>query len=232
MTVDWLWSLHNEHRLPLPKLILVLLSRISGNDFRAGMFWSVAALAALAAASIAVAARRPGGCRTYDGLFPRASIEPVSLHQLALELAGPICGIDGDRRSRHFAHRLARRLAGAGTAVVVGLCLALLPLCGANGVALVPALECWLIAAALAHLRSGRAGGTRRAFIVLLAAVPGIVLTYLYFKGYHPDRSAPGAGELEAAFRTILQFISLMFGTEAPHFWPASGIVALTIISD
>ena len=59
-TLEWLWSLHNEHRVLLPRLILLSLYRLSEVDFRVGMFFSVAALAALAAASIVIAARRPG----------------------------------------------------------------------------------------------------------------------------------------------------------------------------
>ena len=60
MTMEWLWSLHNEHRVPLPKLILLLLYRLFRNDLRAGMFLSVLALATVAGASMAVAARRAG----------------------------------------------------------------------------------------------------------------------------------------------------------------------------
>ena len=200
VTVDWLWSLHNEHRLPLPKLILVLLSRISGNDFRAGMFWSVAALAALAGASIAVAARRPGGCRTYDGLFPLLLLNLS--HSTNLLWSWQVQFVASTVIAGAVILLIVSHAdwPGAGTAVVVGLCLALLPLCGANGVACVPALECWLIAAALAHLRSGRAGGKARAFIVLLAAVPGIVLTYLYFKGYHPTAQHPAPASSRPRF--------------------------------
>src|SRR5262249_15865170 len=29
----WLWSEHNGHRIPLPRLLLLALYRLSGNDF-------------------------------------------------------------------------------------------------------------------------------------------------------------------------------------------------------
>ena len=57
VTPAWLWEQHNEHRIPLPKLLLLALYRLSGNDFHAGMFFSVAALAGLAAALIRTARR-------------------------------------------------------------------------------------------------------------------------------------------------------------------------------
>ena len=130
------------------------------------MFFSVAALAALAAASIVIAARRPGGCRTYDVLFPLLLLNPSHATnvlwswQVQLVLSTVIAG---------FAILLIVSRAGwpsPVTAAAVGVCLALLALCGANGVALVPAFACWLLAASLAHWNSetGRmaAQGVRR----------------------------------------------------------------------
>ena len=67
--------------------------------------------------------------------------------------------------------------------------------------------------------------------MALVAAVPGIVLTVLYFSGYQRTAQHPAANELEAVFRTSLQFISLMFGTEAAAFWPGSALAALTVIA-
>ena len=37
ISLDWLWSQHREHRLFLPRLVLLGLYRLSNNDFRAGM---------------------------------------------------------------------------------------------------------------------------------------------------------------------------------------------------
>src|SRR5438105_8162010 len=35
VTLRWLWSQHNEHRLPLPRLLLLGLYHLFGFDFRA-----------------------------------------------------------------------------------------------------------------------------------------------------------------------------------------------------
>ena len=69
------------------------------------------------------------------------------------------------------------------------------------------------------------------ALTVLMAAVPGIVLTILYFTGYHSSDRHPTTAELELAVRTSLQFISLMFGTQARVLWPVSGLAALSVIA-
>ena len=34
LTIEWLWSLSNEHRIFLPRLIHIVNFRLSGGDFR------------------------------------------------------------------------------------------------------------------------------------------------------------------------------------------------------
>ena len=70
VTLDWLWEQCNEHRIAVPKLILVFADRLAGNDVRAGMYLSVATFAGLAAALIRLAERLPGGGRPSDAFFP------------------------------------------------------------------------------------------------------------------------------------------------------------------
>src|SRR5439155_19383440 len=41
-TLQWLWSPYGGHRLPLPRLILFGLYKLSGADFRVGMYFNVA----------------------------------------------------------------------------------------------------------------------------------------------------------------------------------------------
>ena len=70
VTLRWLWEQGNEHRIPLPKLIMLSASRLAGNDVRAEMYLSVLALSGLSAALIAVASKLAGGLRSSDALFP------------------------------------------------------------------------------------------------------------------------------------------------------------------
>src|SRR5690349_14816272 len=44
VTLSWLWSQKNEHRMPIQKLLLLGLYRISACDFRSGMYYSAAVL--------------------------------------------------------------------------------------------------------------------------------------------------------------------------------------------
>jgi hypothetical protein len=155
LTLGWLWSLHNEHRVPLPKLILLFLYRASGHDFRAGMFFNVAALAGLAAAAIRIAGRRAGGARVYDGLIPLVLLN-LSHHvnllwswQVQLVLSTVVAG--------GVVLLIVSRPGWPGVARSAALGVGLTALClsGANGVALVPALAAWLLFGSVNLWRSG-----------------------------------------------------------------------------
>ena len=43
VTAEWLWSQHNEHRVPLPRLVLLAINRLGGPDFRIGQYLNVSA---------------------------------------------------------------------------------------------------------------------------------------------------------------------------------------------
>src|SRR2546423_1235273 len=55
ITAGWLWSQHNDHRVPLPRLVLITAYRLLGHNFRAGMVCSVVALGLVAAGLVAAA---------------------------------------------------------------------------------------------------------------------------------------------------------------------------------
>ena len=70
-TVDlsWLWSEHNGHRIPLPRLVLLGLYGATGSDFRAGMYFNVLVLSLLALAMIRAAAAQRGHVSYTDAFF-------------------------------------------------------------------------------------------------------------------------------------------------------------------
>jgi hypothetical protein len=70
VNVAWLWSEHNGHRIPLPKLLLLAAYKLTGSDFRVGMYANVLALGALAFTMIRVAKALRGGSSYADAFFP------------------------------------------------------------------------------------------------------------------------------------------------------------------
>src|SRR4051794_5713707 len=58
ISATWLWSQHNEHRIPLPRLLFLLLNHVAGPDFRVMMFFNLLAMGVLAFALILAAQRQ------------------------------------------------------------------------------------------------------------------------------------------------------------------------------
>lgn len=70
ITLSWLWTQHNEHRVPLSRLILTAAFWLSGHDFRAGCHVVLLMLATLAAALLVLAQRLRGRYLWTDAIFP------------------------------------------------------------------------------------------------------------------------------------------------------------------
>ncbi len=217
MDLAWLWAWANEFRFPLTKLVLVTAIRASGFDFRAGMFLSVAALGTLAAGLIGAARGLRGGTRYSDAFFPVACLNWGHFAAFSwCSVFGLVCPSAIGGGVLLLSLRRGRPTLAAAAA------LSLLPLCGASGLALVPALSLWFWGSAASHWRSGEPGGRRRALGILAMAAPAVVLSALYFQGYRrPPHHSPWGGSA-ASVRTALEFLSLGFGPAARELWPFS----------
>ena len=230
VTPGWLWEQTNEHRIPLPKLAFLAAGRVVGHDARVGMFLSVAAMSVLAASMIALAGRLRDGLRASDAFFPILLLHPG--HAANFLWSFQFTPLLPTAMATAFLIPIAGRSSwpGPASAAMAGIGLALLPLCGGNGVVFVPPLATWLIAAAAAEARSGRAGGVRRGAAIALAAVPGLALTAAYFRGFRsvPHPESPG-GALDA-LRTAVQFLAGGVGVPAAWAWPWSGAATLGLL--
>src|SRR4051794_36642774 len=69
VTPAWLWSQHNEHRVPLARLVMLGMYRIRP-DFRICMYLNVAMMATLAFSLIRCAKRLRGKLAATDVFFP------------------------------------------------------------------------------------------------------------------------------------------------------------------
>ncbi|QDV33487.1 hypothetical protein [Tautonia plasticadhaerens] len=229
VTPSALWMLHNEHRLPLPKLVLLGAYPSFRYDFRAGMFATVACLCAASALLMVATARARGGSSYSDAFFPVALLNwghssnllwswqvQFGLSTLLGLGTAALLAVEGkDPRRRAL--------------VASGIILAMLPLCGANGLAMVPPLATWLVVLGASRCRSGRPGG----WIAFGAALPGVILTLLYFVDYQRPSQIDRATGPVAVFRTSIQFLSLGLGPVATDAWRIGGmaVVGLTIPS-
>ena len=231
LTPGWLWEQFNEHRIPLPKLILLGVCRLAGNDVRAGMAASVVVLSAISAMLVALAGRLRGGARMSDAIFPLLLLHPG--HATNLLWSNQLLQVLPTGLGAAFLIPIARRPTwpGPATAAVAGAGLTLLPLCGGTGLSYVPALALWLLAAAWAEARSGHPGAGRRAAVTALAAAPSLVLSALYLHGFHAGSHPVSPGGILDVARTAVQFLAGGVGAPASWAWPLSGVITLGLAS-
>jgi hypothetical protein len=223
VSASWLWSQHNEHRIPIPRLILLGLYAVSNNDLRAPMFFNLVLLAALSVAMILRAATLRGRLHLTDAIFPLILLHLGQAENLiwswqvgfvvpsvlvGILLLIVVSGTSFRGRPRH--------------GLVAGVCLLMLPLCGANGLLWAFPLSVWACIATVPLLRSPqedeRSAGVAVAMLLLLTAVVSV----LYLVGYQQPSSHPPPPHLIGLIKTSLVFLSTLFGMVASF-----GIVAL-----
>lgn len=133
LTWDVLWSPHNEHRIFIPRLILAGLDRLTGHEFRAGMFASLFCLSVTSAGLLLVIRNLRGRWSWTDAFFPCLLLNwghaanLVMSFQIQLVLAGCLACIAAALvvgRDRPHATQLA----------LLGMILAAWPLCSAAGI--------------------------------------------------------------------------------------------------
>lgn len=207
VTLGWLWAPHVGHRIVLPKLIFLALYNSSvGYDFRAGVLVNVSLLSACALA-LMFAARHVRGWTSYsDAFFPLALLNSSGglLWNFHLQF---VCATVAASMILFAIVRHDSRTTCLST-LGVGSCLVVLPLCGLNGLVLVPALALWLGYSAI-RLRQF----STPALIALASAVTSALLCLLYLVGYEhsaPRLASPG---LKATLTTAAAFLSAGFGT-------------------
>jgi hypothetical protein len=230
ITARWLWRPYHEHRIVLPKLILVALGTLTGCDFRAGMFLNACALAALACALILAAKSLRGWTSYTDAFFPLALLHwghwPNLLWFFTVHftsttiLAGALLSIVVRRRDPLTP----------GAAILAGVCLLLLPLTGAVGLPFVPPFALWFGVLGLGRWHSPGPHGRRDGLLILILASVPLLLVGLYLVRFASHvRGFPHAG-LRASLRTGVQFLSTGLGPIAKPSWPFSGLVVIGLV--
>ncbi len=222
---------HNEHRIPVPRLVMGGLAALTGWNIRAEMFLNVAVMAmALAAAAMAGRAAR--------GLLPLLSLFMFSLHAHATWLAGfqltvTLCvfAMLGALALLSGGSPGARRVAGA---IGCGL--------SASG-SMMAGFVVWPAGLALLLLRSGLSRRRRTAVIAAWGVAGlGAAVAYVYhlLPVWFGDNAAPaprGSPPSPAAFlRFAAAFIAGgLLGEDAPAGWlhaaGAGGVAAFLALS-
>ncbi len=224
----WLWSQHNEHRIPLPRLVHLGLAWLTHYDFRAGMYFNAVALAFLAAVMVLTVRRIRGHTSYADAFFPLALLNYGHCENLLWSFQVEFvlstlmaCGL------LLFVIR-SDQPPNRRSVVIVGLCLLGLPLTGAHGIPIVPPLAAWLIAWTWRFRQAGN-GGALLASAVMVG-VASTLLVAFYFFGYNPCVHHPRADQFAVIYRVARQFLAMAGGIGVIPFWGIARYTAVVVL--
>jgi hypothetical protein len=218
LDAGWLWSAHNEHRVPIARALFVALVRVF-HDLRAVMYAEVAILAMLALAMILVARSIRGRTSVSDAFFPLVWLHwgdyqnLLTAFQISVALAAAVAG------SVLMLVAGGRRLPSRASAVACGACVCSLALCGGHGLAQMPMLVAWLALVGFASLRSSEPGAAWSGRALLASSALALGLFGVYFVGLAPSLGAMHAHRAERIAVVALQFLGLAPGRAGARTW-------------
>lgn len=220
----WLWAQHNEHRLPLPKLLYFAQFRIT-HDFRSGMLFVVALQSALSLGLMRFAVRLRGRPDWSDAFFPISLLHigqwenyllgyQICFALFTVLVSGLIMVVIRATRESSFRSGIAG-----------GILLFLVALTGGSGLALVPPVVCWMIYMAVLEWR---AGATGRALTLIGTALVPVLYVVIYLGTYQQPAGQPGPSHNPVAIALISgQVLAMALGVGAAPVW---GPVALAVV--
>ncbi len=221
-----LWTQHNEHRIPIPRVIQVALLEATG-DFRSGMYFTAAVNAVVAGAMILAARRLRGSTSFTDAFFPLVWMSTGNSDNLLmgfqLSLALPtalVCAVLISAVNTRGSFRTR-------SAWLVAVVMVALPLCGGPGLTQLPPLLAGAVLLALLvvarRVQSPRAAG----WILLGGSILTIAIVALYMVGFvftsDANKTTDPVRILEVAARVASQAL----GRSGLEWWPWSFVIVL-----
>jgi hypothetical protein len=221
----WLWAQNNEHRIPVPRLILLGLLKLTNGDFRIGMVFNVITMGVVSLAMILAARHLRGGRTTFaDAFFPIALLHLGNWQTLFWSWLLSIVFPTALTLALLLVLVVFGSLANPLAAVIAGTCLVLLPLCGANGLLIVPLMALWLLFYGMHHWhRMKKSGGSRWVSGLLIgSSILALSLSALYFVGYQHPTWYPPSPDFLTTLVTAAKFLAFGFGPGVSKSWNLS----------
>ncbi len=218
----WFWHPHNDHRIAIPKLVLLALYHLSDWDFRAGMYANAMLLAGLAGVGIYVAANRRGRWSYADAFLPLILLNwghyEILLWSFDIQHVMAVVSVLG---LLLIIVRFGTQPTGWAS-ICSGMAVAALPLLGVPGLAYVPGFALWL---AEVGRQNWRAGSITNAWIVWAFAAIAVFLIPVYFMGLKPSAHVPFPGQLPWILQSMVAFVAHGLGPLAPTLRPWSYVL-------
>jgi len=222
---EWLWAQQNEHRFPVSKAIMWATWRASGGDPRLGMLVTVSLLAATSLVLVVAVRRMRGRTSFADAFFPLLLLHWGHAHHFIMFIqvffVSAVCLYC--LVLAYLASARARESVWA--TLGAAICLLLLPLHGAMGVAYTPCLALAWGYLGWRGLRGGNAVARRNGLFMLAAAVGACLVAGLYMLGYHGiTHQQPLQTNPISMVVAAVECASTSLGALGIRAWPLSGI--------
>lgn len=231
LTFSFLWKQITDHRMPVNKLVFVLLGRWTNGELRVEMLLSVLLMASIAAMLILTANKLRGQTRVADAFFPIVLLHwghwevfiMSFLFQFVASTGLALAVLSVFIRQPVPSHRQC---------LLIALCLLLLPLLGSNGLIFVPSLGLWLLWVAGRRWRSTRDEERKAARVLAGLVGMAAILCLLYGAGFHRPVGHPVSPNWRWTFRTCSQFLGMSLGSAGIWMWPhGARIVAVILLA-
>ncbi len=224
-SLQWLWTAQNEHRMPLERLVIFIVWRTLG-DIRVVMVLANLVVAALALWLMETVRRYRGRVSYTDAFIPLVLLHwgmcenMIFAIQIFFVMAPALAMSILLVALTQWHGRIAR-------VVAISVMLALLPMHGAIGLTLLPAMLAFVAYLGVSRLRSGDLHGRRDALVLLAGCVAASLVAVLYFVDFHRIPSHPGMRSAGGVVRTVAEVLSLAIGPGIQSMWPvaAGGVV-------
>lgn len=220
--VGWLFAFHNEHRIPLPKLIWLEFSRASGFDGRWLGTLNVLLMAVSAALLCRGLKKLRGLTRWSDAFVPLLLLHAGHLETLAWPFQISFTLIILLQSLGIYAILSLRGRDPDASSPLLGFCLLLMPFCGASTFPFVLLLAPWLLVISRRDPKPGR----RHLSMGLAAAA--LLLVPLYF-GYERPAYLPPSPGIGATLSVAFQTFAGSLGFEGNRHWTLSGWIACIV---
>ena len=227
VTLPWLWSLHNEQRPVLPRLIYLGCGSLTGFNFRAMPILNALILSVLAMALMLTARHLRGYTLLYDGFFPFTVLhwgQTSSLiwgFQVAFVVGVALLAVP-----LLLIARCRGPLSGR-SAIVITACLLAGGLCGAMDLPYLAALAGWLIFAGVIQWQSRKTQPVRRMALLWGCAAALIALVVAYFRAFTRAPQHHASPDVFATLRTALEFMTNSLGPGVKPIFPVAAALIL-----
>jgi hypothetical protein len=230
VSLQWIWSQHNEHRPAISRLILVGLHRFIANDFRVGMYFNAGLLSAAAASTLVLVRRLRGSFSITDIVLPLSILNLGQTETLFISFAMNLVLTAWISCELIATAATADRRLGWRLALKFGLCLVLLPLCGGSGLVMLPPLAMWLAGYSACGWWSGRGPGVAARAIGFWLLTACSVVVALYLINYtSPVHFGPPPSPTAVA-TTTLEYLSLVVCANAPNYWRLASLTVVLLV--